>query len=267
MGLIILSVLVIDIFDTSNLLNPAAPKSSEPGRKVPTPQTLLNGSLVISVVSNQNTTDASAPPAYNFTDAAGVPVLVAVGATTIPTDHWTTNAQGLTGCIKCLEAGPYAVTILYDGLNMTIPVSVFSGNQTLVMVNITGSVYPLVYSKESGVLVTPSAAQYTMFAQVTSSVPVASVGQPVILTLSGVAPNGVGYSVNATVVSLGAPTTGTQWLQLGIPSPLDLAGTPNVSMTAWTSSSVTTTGPVTYTADELQPQGSTQSSQSSQSGT
>lgn len=256
LGLVVLSVLVIDVFDTSYLFNPTGPKRASPPPAAPSSGPRPNGTLIVMVTSNQNVTDPLAPPTDFVSDASGVPVLVFLPDSAAPAYEWDTNAQGLTGCIQCLAVGPYVLGIQYDGLNMTIPVGVIADNQTLVRVNITGSVYPLIYSRESGVLVTSTAAQYTMFAQVTSSGPVANVSQPVSLTVSEGAPKAAGYSVNATVISLGAPTAGTQWLQLGTPSPVDVQGATSITMTAWTSSITTTTGPVTYTAAQLKSQSS-----------
>jgi len=46
---------------------------------------------------------------------------------------------------------------------------------------------------------------------------------------------------------------GTQWLQLGTPSYVDLLDATSISMTTWTSSTTTTVGPVTYSVGSLQP--------------
>jgi hypothetical protein len=261
LGLIVVSLLMLYFVDASNLLNPTAPTSpaSAPSAPAPSPPgDQLNGSLVISVTSNQNTTDRLAPPTDAPSAAEGVPVVATFSEAVNPVqaEHlWTTNANGLTGCIECLPVGLYVVSMHYDGLNITIPVSVFVDEQTLVRVSFTGRLYDLTYCAESGVLVTPSRAEYTMFAKVESSAPVANVSQPVYLNVLEGA-SGAGYSVNATVVSQGAPTTGTQWLQLGTLSPVDLVNATSISVTAWTSSTTTTVGPVTYLQGSLAPVGS-----------
>jgi hypothetical protein len=264
LGLIVLTALMFDVFDTSNLLNPTAPRIANPPHVSPPPPTQggPNGTLVIFVTSNQNTTNRFAPPTNASSGAEGVPVLVTFAEAIIPVQaeySWRTNAQGLTGCIGCLLAGLYVVSIQYDGLNMTIPTNVFAGNQTLVQVSLTEKAYQLTYSENWGVLVTPGSAQYTMFAKVSSSAPVANVGQPVFLTMEEPASPGLGYSVNATVVSEGASTMGTQWLQLGTPSPVNLNyyddddATSIPFLTFWTSSTTTTVGPITYSTGSLEP--------------
>jgi hypothetical protein len=262
LGLIVLAALMFDVLDTSNLFNPTAPRIASPTHVSPPPPTQggPNGTLVIFATSNQNTTDRFAPPTNTSSGAEGVPVLVTFAEAIIPVQaeySWTTNAQGLTGCIQCLPAGLYVVSIRYDGLNMTIPTNVFAGNQTLVQVSFTGKAYHLTYSEDWGVLVTPGSAQYAMFAKVSSSAPVANVGQPVFLTMEESASPGLGYySVNATVVSEGAPTMGTQWLQLGTPAPVNLFydndnATSTSFLTVWTSSTTTTVGPITYSTGSL----------------
>jgi hypothetical protein len=262
LGLIVLTVLMFEVLDTSNLFNPTAPRNANPTHNSPPPPTQgPNGTLVIFVTSNQNTTNRFAPPTNTSSGAEGVPVLVTFAEAIIPVQaeqSWTTNAQGLTGCIQCLPPGLYVVSIRYDGLNMTIPTTVLAGNQTLVQVSLTGKAYHLTYSEDWGVLVTHGSAQYTMFAKVSSSAPVANVSQPVFLTILGSASSGLGYhSVNATVVSEGAPTMGTQWLQLGTPSPVNLYYDDDATsipfLTVWTSSTTTTVGPITYSTGSLKP--------------
>jgi hypothetical protein len=252
---------MFDVLDTSNLLNPTAPRVANPPHVSPPPPTQggPNGTLVIFVTSNQNTTNRFAPPTNTSSGAEGVPVLVTFAEAIVPVqaEHsWRTNAQGLTGCIECLPVGLYVVSIQYDGLNTTIPTNVFAGNQTLVQVSFTEKAYQLTYSENWGVLVTPGSAQYTMFAKVSSSAPVANVGQPVFLTTESASPGLGYYSVNATVVSEGAPTMGTQWLQLGTPSPVNLYDDDATSisfLTFWTSSTTTTVGPITYSTGSLEP--------------
>lgn len=246
-GLIVLSVLMVDVFDTSNFVNPTAPKNDNTAPSPPPLAPRPNGTLVILLTSNLNRTDRFAAPTNSSSGVGGVPIVATLDEQTVPPVRylWLTNAQGLSGCVQCLPVGPYVVTIQYDGLDMAVPASVFDGNQTTVRVNVTARAYRLTYSEEPGVLVTPSSAEYTMFAQVNSSRPVASVNQPVYLTVLEGA-SGVGYSVNATVISLGAPSMGTQWLQLGVPSAVNLLDATSISMTAWTSSTNTTVGPLTF---------------------
>jgi hypothetical protein len=264
LGLIVVSLLMLYFIDASNLFNPTGPTNSAPAPSAPAPSYeapggQLNGSLVILVTSNQNTTDRLAPPANTSSAAVGVPVVATFdeAVDSFQAERlWTTNANGLTGCIECLPVGLYVVSIRYGGLEIAIPASVFVDEQTLVRVSFTGRLYDLTYCAESGVLVTPSSAQYTMFANVNSSAPVANVGQPVYLNVLEGASGAAGYSVNATVVSQGAPTTGTQWLQLGTLSPVDLVSATSISITAWTSSTTTVVGPITYLQGSLAPVGS-----------
>lgn len=255
MALIILAVLMLDVFSTSNFTNPTAPATPATAPTKPAQGPKLNGTLIISVTSNQNATDKLAPPLNSWSGAQGVDIVGTFSAAAIPSESeylWTTNQNGLAGCLACLPVGLYVLSISYAGLNITIPATVFANNQTLVRVTVTGSVYPLVYSKQSGVLVSPSTASWAMFAQVASSSPVASVSQPVSLNvLQGSLAKG--YSVNATVLALGAPTAGTQWLQLGTPTPIDLVDSTSISMTTWVYTSATTVGPVTYTTGLLKP--------------
>jgi hypothetical protein len=259
LGLILVSLLTANVFDSSNLLNPTAPANGPPAPVRLPPEPPLNGTLgtlVISVTSNQNTTNFLAPPTNTSSDAQGVPVLVTFSEAIISSKAeylWATNAYGLTGCIQCLPPGQYVVSIQYDGLNITVPADVFADNQTLVQASITSKLYRLVYSQESGVLVTPNVAQYTMFAKVSSSAPVANVSQPVHLNVLEGASAVKGYSVNATVLSEGAPTMGVQWLKLGTPSPVNLVGATSISMTTWTSSTTTTVGPISYAVGLLKP--------------
>jgi hypothetical protein len=271
LGLVVLSVLMINVFNTSNFVNPIAPSNAGPGGLgPPTLGNRPNGTLVVLVTSNQNTTSALAPPTNTSSDAKGVSVVATFAAASLPSEeeyYWMTNAQGLTGCVQCLPIGLYFLSIQYDGLNMTIPAQVSGDNQTLVQVSITGKVYPMTYSDESGVLVTPSSAQYTMFAQVSSSVPVANVSQAVSLTLSEGASEVATSHVNATVISQGAPTMGRQWLQLGTASPVNIVDVDSISMTVWTPSTITTVGPITYSAASLTAAGAQPASTTSTTST
>jgi hypothetical protein len=259
LGLVVVSLLMLYFIDVSNLLNPTGPTNTAPAPPAPShsatgPQ--LNGSLVISVTSNQNTTDRLAPPTNASSPAKGVPIVTTFSDanSSSQVEHlWITNTNGLTGCIECLPVGLYVVSIKYDGLEITVPATVFVDEQTKVQVSFTERSYDLTYCAESGVLVTPSAARYTMFASVNSPVTVANASQPVYLNVLEGASGTAGYSVNATVVSQGAPTMGTQWLQLGTLSPVDLQDATSISMTAWTSSTATTVGPVTYLQGVLTP--------------
>jgi hypothetical protein len=262
LGLILVSLLTANVFDSTNLLNPTAPSNGPPASVTPPGPSVngTHGTLVISLTSNA--TSPLAPSTNSSSDPQGVPVLVTFNRPIIPSQAavpsraeylWTTNAYGLTGCIQCLAPGQYTVSIHYDGLNITVPANVFANNQTLVQASVTSRLYHLIYSQESGVLVTPSVAQYTMFAKVSSSAPVANVSQPVFLNVMEGPSEVKGFSVNATVVSEGALTLGVQWLQLGTHSPVSLAGATSISMTTWASSTTTSVGPISYAVGLLKP--------------
>jgi hypothetical protein len=259
LGLILVSLLTANVFDSSNLVNPTAPANGPPASGLMPPKPPLNGTLgtlVISVTSKQDKTDGLASPTNASSDAQGVPVLVTFNQSVVPSPGkhlWTTNAYGLAGCIQCVPPGQYVVSIQYDGLNIAVPANVFADNQTLVQVSITSELHQLIYSQESGVLLTPSDVQYTMFAKVSSPVPVANVSQLVTLNVLDGPSQVEGYSVNATVISEGAPTMGVQWLQLGTPFPINPLGATSISITTWTSSTTVTVGPISYSVGLLKP--------------
>ena len=256
LGLIFVSLLMLYFIDASNLFNPTGPRNVAPAPVVPAPAppgNPRNGSLVILATSNMDTINGIPTPINASTDAEGVLVVAIDEAANSSQARylWATNTAGLAGCIECVPVGAYLLSIQYDGLEITTQAVVSVGEQTLVQANFTGKLYDLSYCAESGVLVTPSIAQYTMFASVNSPVAVANASEPVFLNVGG--GQGVaGYSVNATVVSQGAPTTGAQWLQLGTRSPVDLVDATSISMTAWTSSVTITVGPVTYLQSALE---------------
>jgi hypothetical protein len=256
LGLIVVSLLMLYFIDASNLFNPTGPRTVAPAPTASAPAppgTPLNGSLVVFVTSNVNVVNGIPTPtsASSGTEGAVVVAIDEAANSSQAREIWATNAAGLTGCIACVPVGAWLVSIQYDGLEITTQAIVSVGEQTLVQASFTAKLYDLGYCAESGVLVTPSSAQYTMFASVSSPAAVANASEPVFLNVEG-GLGQAGYSVNATVVSQGAPAVGTQWLELGTSSPVDLVDATSISMTAWASSVTMNVGPVTYLQSALE---------------
>jgi hypothetical protein len=241
-GLIVVSLLIFNEFDSASLLNPMSPIVGGPNNPGPTPD--YNGTLVVQLSSNQNQNNKSlSVPLNQSTPLGNWPVIVTTPNSTSGYSSYsltqqfslTTKADGQA--VMQITAGSWDVEISDETLNMTIPIPIYAGNETLLQVDVTGTVYPLIYSEESGLLLTPISAQYATFAELRSSTSVANVSAPVILR---VAEGTGGYDVNATVVSQEPPTQGTQWLQLGTASAVDPVNATSIYLTSWTYSSSTT---------------------------
>jgi hypothetical protein len=152
-----------------------------------------------------------------------------------------TDSRG--GVSQPLAPGPYVVNLKDEALDISIPVRIFSGNETTLVVDIYGTAYPLAYSEESGAR--PSAGggpQSDMHVELRTSIQAANVTEPVILEVHGTAP-GTGYLVNATVLSLQSPTQGAQWLELGAEGTVDPVNATAIVLTTWTFSAFVTVTP------------------------
>lgn len=241
-GLIVVSLLIFNEFDSASLVNPMSPIVGGPNNPGPTPD--YNGTLVVDLTSNQNQNNKNLTTPTNQTSPLGDwPVTVTTANSTsgyssyslTQTFSLTTKANGQAA--MQITEGAYDVQILDQTLNMTIPVPIYAGNETLLQVNVMGSVYPVLYSEESGLILTPISAQYGTYAEVHSSSSVANVSAPVILRVV----NGAGtHLLNATVVAQEPPTQGSQWLQLGTPSAVDPVSATSIYLTTWTYTSFTT---------------------------
>lgn len=233
-GLLAISLVMFNEFDTATLVNPMSPISGSPSTPGISPD--FNGTLAVFLFSNQdqNKSDGSAIPTNqsvplpNWTVTVTQPALSSYGAAPPLQYIFTTNAKGLAGGV--VTEGAYVVNILDETLNVTIPVAIYVGNETLVQVTVSGAVHPLLYSEESGVLLTPTTAQYGMYVELHASTSVANASESAILNVQrGTA----GYSVNATVLLQEPPTAGTQWLELATPSLVNSVSATSISLTTW----------------------------------
>jgi hypothetical protein len=245
LALIVVALLMIDVFDSATLANSAIPLGGggPNAHGHPGPAILLpNGTLIVTLVSNQN--GSAALPTNRTLPLVAWPVTVtSINSSNPFTQPYvlTTNRAGVA--LRQLPAGPYAVQVQDETLNVTIPVQVLAGNETQVSVRVSGAVYQLLYSEEVGVLLTASSAQYGMYAELRSSTSVANLTEPVFLNVEeGTA--GEGYLVNATVLAQQSPSQGTQWLELGTASAVDPLDATSIYVITWTYSSLVTVTPV-----------------------
>jgi hypothetical protein len=232
LGLIVLSMLIVLILNSSSLVSPVLPIQGGTQSGAPGP----DGTLVVQLLSNQNERDRLSNPTDKLS-AIGDKAMIVSQATNSSNPFSQVLVTDAGGAVsQSMSPGPYVVSLMDEALDINIPVQISPGNTTKLMVTIYGAAYPLIYSEESGVRPAAGSPQSNMYVELRSPTPVANVSEPVILKVYGTAP-GAGYLVNATVVSRQQPTQGTQWLELGAAVMVDPVNATSIILTTWTYSS------------------------------
>jgi hypothetical protein len=239
LGLIVSSMLIVLILNSSSLANPVMLFQGGPLNPNPGPQ----GTLGVRLLSNQNQSEMFANPSP---ESAGWPFPVVGKSITVSqgsgslinpfSEVLTTDSGGFTSVL--LSPGQYVVNLRYETLNITIPFVIAAGRQTTVFVNVSEMAYPLAYSEESGARPTMGGTQSEVYAELRASAPVAGVSDPVILEVHRTG-GASGYLVNATVLSRQSPTQGIQWLELGAAGTVDPVNATSIVLTTWTYSALT----------------------------
>jgi hypothetical protein len=239
LGLIVASLFIVLTIDSSSLANPVLqfPPGFPIGGRGPM------GTLGVRLLSNQNQSERFANPSppsrgWPFPVAHKVVIVTQAGHSSagLFSEVLETDSGGFTSTL--LSPGRYLVSLRDETLDISIPVEIQNANQTTVFVNMSAAAYPLVYSEESGVLSTAGGGQSNVYAELSTSAPVADVSEPVILEVHGTAP-GSGYLVNATVLSRQPPTQGAEWLGLGAAGTIDPVNATSLVLTTWTYLAVT----------------------------
>jgi len=250
LGLIVFSILIVIILDSSSLANPIMPFQGGP----PNGNTGPTGTLAVRLVSNQNQSERFASPSPSPALRSRLfPVVdksINVSQAINPSNPGNssnpfslvlaTDASGYLS--QQLPPGQYVVNLRDESLDVSFPVEIKAGNTTTLMVDIAGTAYPLVYSEESGVQPAAASLQSEVYAEVQASTAVANVSEPVVLEVHGTAP-GSGYLVNATVLSRQSPAQGTEWLELAAAGPVDPVNATSIVLTTWTYSATITVEP------------------------
>jgi hypothetical protein len=235
LGLIVCSAVIVLILNSSSLVNPTLPfqKGKPNGDTGPT------GTLAVQLYSNDNQTEKFAhivkrafPPSPQFFLAnKALEVTQATNSSSPLKQSVVTNTHGHVELEE--PPGAYVVNLMDESLNISIPVRVFAGNETDVVVDIYGAAYPLNYSEETGVRPSNGIFSSIMYAELRSSAPVANLSEAVILEVHGATPD-AGYTVNATVISRESPGNNTQWMQLGALQPINPVNATSMVLTTWT---------------------------------
>jgi hypothetical protein len=241
LGLIIFSMLIVIVLDSSSLATPALPFRGGPPSGNPGP----TGTLAVRLLSNQNQSEMFANPSPSpapigrpFPVAGrSMKVSQAANSSNPFSAVLVTDSRGYASLE--LAPGQYAVSLSDESLDVIIPVEVTAGNQTTLTVDIRGTAYPLIFSEESGVRPAAGGLKSDVYAEVRASTAVANVSEPVILEVHGTAP-GSGYRVNATVISRHLGALGTEWLELGAAGSVDPVNATSIVLTTWTYSAFMT---------------------------
>lgn len=240
LGLIIISLLMVVVLDSSSLVNPVVPLTGTPNQS-PLPA----GTLVLELFSNQNESDRlSNPTNQQFPIVGWSSILSQASNASSPYTQLyilTTNESGIVA--QSLPAGPYILHLDVEALNAKIPIDVFAGNETLMSVRVFGAAYQLLYSEESNLVPTVAGAQSNIYVEINSSTSVADAGEQILLKAHE-GNGGAGYLVNATVVSERPPTGGKQWLELGTASSFDPVNVTSIYLTTWRYYPFTTVEPM-----------------------
>lgn len=227
-GLVLISLLMVLVLDASSLANPTIPLGpGNAGKQGPT------GALVVRLFSNQNETDKLSLPTSSSNLPIGEwPVLVTtITNSSSPTSYtMVTDTRG--GSQIDLPPGQYMVSFLDESLAVKLPVTVQVNVETKLVVTVDGAAYPLLYSEESGLQLTPNGVQSTMYLEVSSHSQVANVSEPVVIKAESTIP-GSGHLVDATVLSSEVSGSGTQWLELATASPLNPVDANSIYLTTW----------------------------------
>jgi len=232
-ALFVIASLSVVVIDSHGLSDPLQRDLIRPG-SAPLPPT---GTLVITMVSNQNFSGAAAEPLATPVPLAKWPIaVVTINSSIISVEpiSLTTDPEG--AAVDTLLPGDYVVEAPYNTLNIEVPVVIVSGNTTIVRLDMSEHAYPLVYSEASDV-----GAQPNLYVEVRSSTSVANVSDPVSIGMEHGGPGG--GEVYATVVSERVPAQGTQWLDLGSAAEVDLTGAGLVVLSTWSYSSTVSVGP------------------------
>lgn len=195
------------------------------------------GTLVVHFSSNQNFSSEVSPPlnaprplsAFPLTVTTIYASVVAVMPTSISTD-----ANG-TASTKLLP-GLYLLEAPYKTLRIQVPLQIYSGNTTSVVLSVSESTYPLLYSE-----VTDAGALPRLYVHVSSPTPVNDSGNLVTLEVMDKAGNA--NQVDSLVVDQRPPSQGTQWLQLEPLTAFDLSGAASAVLATWTYSSSVAVAP------------------------
>jgi hypothetical protein len=226
-ALFVVASLSVAVIDSHSLSDPLQRDLVRPG-SAPLPPT---GTLVITMVSNQNFGSAVSPPLPTAIPLPKWPIaVVTINSSVISIEpiSLTTDPEGVA--VDTLLPGDYVVEAPYNTLNIQVPVVILSGNTTTVELDMTEHAYSLVYTEASDV-----GAQPSLYVELRSSTSVANVSEPVTIGLQNGGP--AGDEVYATVVSERPPAQGTQWLDLGSTAEVDLAGVGAAILATWSYSS------------------------------
>jgi len=230
-ALVLVAFLSVEAIDSHSLADPLQRDLIRPG-SAPLPRT---GTLLVQMLSDQNFSSIVSRPLNSSAPLPKWPMnVITINSSIISLEplSLSTDADGIA--TAPLLPGEYVLQAPYNTLRIEIPVRIFSGNTTVVRLNVAEGAYSLLYSEAADV-----GGQPRLYVELNSSSPVANVTEPVTLQVQN-GGSGQGYEVFATVVSELPPAQGTQWLELESGVPVDLAGAASVLLATWTySSSVT----------------------------
>jgi len=226
-ALLVFASLSVAVIDSHSLSDPLQRDLVRPG-SAPLPPT---GTLVITMVSNQNFSSTVSEPLRTPVPVPKWPIaVVTINSSIISVEpiSLTTDPEGVA--VDTLLPGDYVVEAPYNTLNIQVPVVILSGNTTTVRLDLSEHAYPVIYSEASDV-----GAQPSVYIELHSSTAVANVSEPVTIAMQHGGPGG--NAVYATVVSERPPAQGTQWLDLGSSTEVDLSGAGTVVLATWSYSS------------------------------
>jgi hypothetical protein len=241
LGLIIISVLMVLVLNSSSLVNPVSPPTGPPPNSPGGP----TGTLVLYLVSNTNESNPISNPTDGQIPISGLAAIVSLVTNSSSTpltqpQLMTTAKDGIA--TRPFPPGSYLIRFPIEALNVQVPVHVSAGNQTVVNIAVFGTAYQLLYSEESNVVPTNVGVRMSMYAEVGASSSVANDSEQVILKMhegTGVG----GYLLNATVVSQQPPAAGKEWLEMGASSALNPVNVTSIYLTTWRYISLVTVGP------------------------
>jgi hypothetical protein len=234
LALIVVASLSVVLIDSHSLDDPLQRDFLRPA-DAPLPKP---GVLSVQMFSNQDfSTIVSAPLQASIAVPDWPMTLTTINSSVISVTplSFKTDSEGVAHVP--LLPGLYILQAPYNTLNIEIPVNIYSGNTTSVVLSVVEGAYPLLFSEAADV-----GAQPSVYVELRSSAPVANVSEAV--TLQGqYGGAGDAFRVDATVTSQQPPAQGTEWLQLAPLGTLDLAGAESVILATWTYSNTVTVGP------------------------
>jgi hypothetical protein len=232
--LIVVASLSVALIDRHSLADPLQVNILRPA-DAPLPK---QGVLSVQMFSNQDfSTAVSAPLRAPIAVPDWPMTLTTINSSVISVTplSFKTDSEGVAHV--SLLPGLYVLRAPYNTLSIEIPLNIYSGNTTSVLLSVVEGAYPLLFSETADV-----GAQPSVYAEVRSPTPVANVSEAV--TLQGqYGGAGGAFRVDATVTSQQPPAQGTEWLQLAPAGTLDLAGVESVVLATWAYSSTVTVGP------------------------